>query len=268
MLGSFVVRVRPMKSVCYQYCTGRLLHGLFLHLMERVNPSLAGELHDTKGQKPFTVSPLFGHFLTDSGAKKALEEEEYWFRFTALTEECCEALVRVFYGEAIPNATVMIEETPFLITATDLAVGGRRGWSGLLSYDDLISTANGEPEITLCFQTPTTFRQGKINYVLPDPNLVFGSLLRKWNAYAPKKIPQEIKNFIFERVGVSQYRLSSRLYDLGDHSLIGFQGKCKYTVLGDQNEMTRYLNILADFAFFAGLGQKTTMGMGQVRRLG
>ncbi|GFP36122.1 hypothetical protein HKBW3S43_01909, partial [Candidatus Hakubella thermalkaliphila] len=64
MLGSFVVRVRPMKSVCYQYCTGRLLHGLFLHLMERVNPSLAGELHDTKGQKPFTVSPLFGHFLT------------------------------------------------------------------------------------------------------------------------------------------------------------------------------------------------------------
>ncbi|GFP33975.1 hypothetical protein HKBW3S42_02315 [Candidatus Hakubella thermalkaliphila] len=54
----------------------------------------------------------------------------------------------------------------------------------------------------------------------------------------------------------------------GIYSLIGFQGKCKYTVLSNQNEMTRYLNILADFAFFAGLGQKTTMGMGQVRRLG
>ncbi|GFP36187.1 hypothetical protein HKBW3S43_01974, partial [Candidatus Hakubella thermalkaliphila] len=85
------------------------------------------ERHEAKGQKPFTVSPLFGHFRTESGTKKAVAEEEYWFRFTALSEECCEALLRVFYGEAIPNATVMIEETPFLITATDLAVGGRRG---------------------------------------------------------------------------------------------------------------------------------------------
>ncbi|GFP40585.1 hypothetical protein HKBW3S47_02282, partial [Candidatus Hakubella thermalkaliphila] len=81
MLGSFVVRVRPMKSVCYQYSTGRLLHGLFLHLVERVNPPLARELHEAKGQKPFTVSPLFGHFRTESGTKKAVAEEEYWFRF-------------------------------------------------------------------------------------------------------------------------------------------------------------------------------------------
>jgi CRISPR/Cas system endoribonuclease Cas6 (RAMP superfamily) len=34
----------------------------------------------------------------------------------------------------------------------------------------------------------------------------------------------------------------------------------------EATEMIRYLNCLADLAFYTGVGSKTTMGMGQVAR--
>ena len=35
----------------------------------------------------------------------------------------------------------------------------------------------------------------------------------------------------------------------------------------DNTALVKQLNMLANFAFYAGVGQKTTMGMGQARRL-
>ncbi|MBI3490961.1 MAG: CRISPR system precrRNA processing endoribonuclease RAMP protein Cas6 [Acidobacteria bacterium] len=45
----------------------------------------------------------------------------------------------------------------------------------------------------------------------------------------------------------------------------GFIGTCEYSV-GPRapEDVSRALHLLADFAFFCGVGLKTTMGMGQV----
>jgi CRISPR-associated endoribonuclease Cas6 len=45
-------------------------------------------------------------------------------------------------------------------------------------------------------------------------------------------------------------------------------GRVTYHLKDRQNwEMHRQLNLLADFAFYSGVGAKTAMGMGQVRRI-
>ncbi|MDP2662237.1 MAG: CRISPR system precrRNA processing endoribonuclease RAMP protein Cas6, partial [Dehalococcoidia bacterium] len=63
------------------------------------------------------------------------------------------------------------------------------------------------------------------------------------------------------------YRLSTRLASFGDYSETGFFGHAVYECPSASDEERRLINTLADFAFFAGVGAKTTMGMGQCRRL-
>jgi CRISPR-associated endoribonuclease Cas6 len=44
-------------------------------------------------------------------------------------------------------------------------------------------------------------------------------------------------------------------------------GEISYRILGDVEPLViKQINALADFALYAGVGRKTTMGMGMVRR--
>jgi CRISPR-associated endoribonuclease Cas6 len=66
---------------------------------------------------------------------------------------------------------------------------------------------------------------------------------------------------------VSRYRLSTRLLDFGGYQELGFSGQVTYEFSRDVPvELARAINALADFAFYGGVGAKTTMGMGQARR--
>jgi CRISPR-associated endoribonuclease Cas6 len=45
-------------------------------------------------------------------------------------------------------------------------------------------------------------------------------------------------------------------------------GQVNYRILGDVEPlMIKQLNTLANFAMFCGIGRKTTMGMGMIRRI-
>ena len=66
---------------------------------------------------------------------------------------------------------------------------------------------------------------------------------------------------------ISNYRLATRLMDFGSYSELGFNGQATYECSDNiPVEHVKSLNALADFAFYAGVGAKTTMGMGQCRR--
>jgi CRISPR-associated endoribonuclease Cas6 len=48
---------------------------------------------------------------------------------------------------------------------------------------------------------------------------------------------------------------------------VGFVGQVTYGLMAENEAARCQLNALADFAFYAGVGIKTTMGMGQTRRV-
>jgi CRISPR-associated endoribonuclease Cas6 len=53
-----------------------------------------------------------------------------------------------------------------------------------------------------------------------------------------------------------------------DGKCAGCVGAIAYRILGDVNPQTiKQINTLADFALYAGIGRKTTMGMGITRRI-
>lgn len=119
-----------------------------------------------------------------------------------------------------------------------------------------------EPQsvITLKLTSPTSFKQGKTIQPFPLPELVFGSLLRRWNSFAPEDLH-------FPKIDwqgmVSAYDLKTHALKLEGGPEIGAQGWVKYRF--PDPEQVRIATILAHYAFFAGVGRKTPMGMGQAR---
>jgi CRISPR-associated endoribonuclease Cas6 len=130
------------------------------------------------------------------------------------------------------------------------------------SFKRLLQTDH-QPSIKLEFITPTAFKQGKKTIQpFPLPELVFGSLLRRWNVFAPEDLhfPQ------VEWQGmVSAFDLKTQVLRLEGGPQIGSVGWVRYRF--PDAEQARIASILAQYAFFAGVGYKTTMGMGQVQPL-
>ncbi len=49
--------------------------------------------------------------------------------------------------------------------------------------------------------------------------------------------------------------------------MIGFVGRCAFSMFRSERALWRTLHLLADFAFYCGTGYKTTQGLGQTRKV-
>lgn len=102
----------------------------------------------------------------------------------------------------------------------------------------------------------------------PLPEQVFGSLLDKWNTFAPVALPDETRRFADECLALCRYRLNTQPVAFKKGGLeMGFVGQVRYAALNRDRYWLSVLQTLADFAFYAGVGYQTTTSMGQVRRL-
>ena len=116
------------------------------------------------------------------------------------------------------------------------------------------------------FASPVTFRQRGLNQPLPLPELVFGSLLDKWNALAPLPLPDEIRGFVAEHVAISGLDLRSVMVPIKGGALqIGAVGRCAYTIARGDHAWAGALDLLARFAFYSGVGAGAARGFGQAR---
>ncbi|HLH63454.1 MAG TPA: CRISPR system precrRNA processing endoribonuclease RAMP protein Cas6 [Ktedonobacteraceae bacterium] len=166
------------------------------------------------------------------------------------------------------------------------------GWTGFTTFAGLVEKARtarlGNPEsLTLQFDSLTTFNRstaretgyGKHFACLPLPQYVFWGLIRRWQELAPPHLAdivqkEEIEHYINEEgIIIKDYELKTHLVHLVNHPQEGFVGSCKYHLRGSDDALTaegalpvrRQLLLLAQLAFYTGVGYKTTMGMGRIR---
>ena len=104
--------------------------------------------------------------------------------------------------------------------------------------------------------------------LFPQPRWVWESLVRKWNAFAPQAQRMDIRAVaaVAARGLVADYELRTVTLDYGRFPQKGFVGWVRYEFRAATERELRELHALADFAFYAGTGYKTAMGMGQTRR--
>jgi CRISPR-associated endoribonuclease Cas6 len=141
------------------------------------------------------------------------------------------------------------------------------GWAGVTTWQALAATP-ARRKLTLQFATPTAFSNGDKRFeLLPHPKRVWESLVRVWNRYAPAVLAVDkmpLTSFLEESVLVSDHQLDTATLHYPKHTQKGFLGICTYEMdAGDPR--AGQVAALAGFARYAGVGYKTTMGMGQVR---
>lgn len=238
-------------------------YALFLSLLRDSAPELARELHDTEDMRPFTT-----WFIPDSRPSSVGPDAGppvHRLRITLLTDQVLSA----FMHAALLRGERPLQIGPASMCVSELhVVDSRRPRPPSSSYLELLEQAATESTIALRFVTPSTFRsRGHRNVVFPEPSLVFGSLLSRWNRFAPQSLDQErLHAAIASSCTVSRYRLETVSMAFGAYSETGFVGNVTYDAAKLDGENLRALNALADYADFAGVGAKTSMGMGQVRR--
>jgi CRISPR-associated endoribonuclease Cas6 len=116
-----------------------------------------------------------------------------------------------------------------------------------------------------CAITPISFKKGQIDYPLPDPKIFFKSLINKWNYFSPFRIEVDLRKVLEEKLCIvySKIRTYKIKLSLGS-AVTGFKGKVVFYGKGLTNEELKWLNILGQFSRYAGVGRKTTMGLGMV----
>lgn len=245
---------------------GRAAHALLLSTIRVADEALAQELHDESSPRPFTASTLVGGFKHG----KLDPEGKSWLRLTGLTETVSAILFQAVQpgGRLAPGQSLELDYLPFIVQAAAWE-SDQHPWAGAADYADLAaqrlaSSQTPERQVSLQFFSPTQFHSQ--DRTVPLPDLVFGSLAERWNAFAPLAFPPEVKRYAAECLAVSRFELSSRAVAMkGGGKRIGAVGRATYTALSYDRYWMSLVQTLATFARFAGVGAGVTMGLGQAR---
>ena len=233
-----------------RWLRGDLVHRYVLALIQARDPALSAALHRDARHKPFTAALL----RSDNGHGACL-------RLTALD------------GPVAAQFDVLSDPPPVTCDGRAFAFAGVsrshplacRSDPGTLWRVSLHGPAV-PPRVRLRFVTPTAFDSP--TGLFPLPALVCASLGRKWArqadpAWAPEASAVEA---LGAALRVVRHDLRTERVSLGRYHATGFTGECDLALLpGAPPVLARLLHLLAGFAFYAGVGLKTTMGMGQVR---
>lgn len=264
-LHSVIFELFPLKRNTASLTTGHQTHALFLDLIRQIDPSLATRLHEEPTYRPFTVSPLNGG--ERRGEQIILQSGQYCrFRVTLLDGE---ALWRCLNTYALKRKLPICRVGEVTLQMHRIIAAPQddtTGWAGYSTWP-LLSSTTPRKIITFRFASPTAFSLGKRQFALmPDPGFVWDSLTRVWNKYAadPLKVDRmEMRAFVESHVTVKNTCTKTAVLHFPTHLQRGFIGTCSYHI--QSGKYASHLAALAEFARYAGIGSKTTMGMGQAR---
>ncbi|HEY0753930.1 MAG TPA: CRISPR-associated endoribonuclease Cas6 [Ktedonobacteraceae bacterium] len=268
-LYSLILELVATSSVSIPTRRGDQTHALFLHLVEQIDPDLSCRLHGDDNYRPFTVSRLSSRESERKPFSELQAGQTYRLRITLLDGGPLWQRLSTHFMET-EKLLLRVDRASFQLArvlASPAADPG--GWASYTDWQTLSGTPT-RSALTLHFASPCAFSLGNRQFALfPEPQLVWDSLLRTWNRYAPSILQIDklaLREFVAQQVMISEYQLETSSVTYTEVIQKGFQGTCTYQ-LKDSQHFASQVAALAAFARYSGIGSKTTRGMGQVRLL-
>lgn len=279
--GALVIRLRATEDTvsALQRKGGRISNfmGSAVHqaLHSSISTITADVLHNPKiSAQPFATSTLFRWQLDMPLQGCIAVGERAWIRFVALHPY----IVRELEAFRRSNERkIEIDRTPWKVSQ---CMWGGHLYAGFCSSAQRMQEHNRLPPprlIRLRFLSPTYFKSKDEEYYLnPEPRLVFAEgLLKRWREYCPQQSPPDgFEDFVNRYVSLRQcIGYATRTIMVKGHVARVFTGDAVYSVDVPARPdvwfeaCARFWGLMAEYATYAGVGKKTTMGLGMVDRV-
>jgi len=272
---STLISLIPETDVTLRPTMGHHAHAAFLSILKESNPEVAEAVHAPAAQKPFTVSPLIAKAKNRNNRLYINAGTECKLRLTFLDDTLFQHFGKAFLTLAMPP--IRLGEAVFQVRQMVSHATEERSWSKSETYAELIQSAKMDTKMSLCFYSPTAFRgmtpRGQKTRKEANLDLIrcYQSWVNKWNAFSPIKLDRdEILTFVREYIQLTSVATETKNLNFGRHTEFGWVGTCAFIFYPEPSldeNLLRAANCLANFAFYCGTGYKTTMGMGQTRRI-
>lgn len=261
----------PKGITAYQL-RGRAIQGMFLNAVARISPKDAELLHEGSSEKPYTIGPV-GRPNRHKGPIR-----DFQIRVTLLKDAHASLFLKL--QSATFEEPLQLDASSIRIRSVHTGAECLQGWSGITPWEDIVERATTSTVFHFDLETPTGFQKSnrdlgiRRELPLPLPELVFGSLFRRWQLWSDQPLDDEVLHLIYEQMEVT-VPLKLQAFEVPQgirgttRNLIGCVGHVTYRLIGKDipERHIRMLNALANAAFFLGVGIRTTLGMGRIRRL-
>ncbi len=233
------------------------LHAAIFNVARDNNAALTTAIHDAGENKPFALSTLWPRSRVHNGdSMSILANTGCRFRICTLNNDATELFVGTLSALMATGGPLRLGQYDFKLHSVEI-----NEHNGTLNYADLPADMTS---VVLQFKSPTTFRRAGVSYPLPDQTLVFGSLWRRWQEYSAGIFDQQVFDEVLTSVALSRADIRTRTWKFPKYQLTGFTGAAEFTLVNAVSPAARLLfGALANYARFASVGLRTTMGLGQ-----
>ncbi len=242
MIAKLELELSCKEELVYQMSS--LFHGA---LMELLPEEYAYELHASK------LHPYTQHL-------ECRENTWYWI-ITALNRKAVETILK----EALWN----IEQLELKKKQLVVKIVGKNYRE--MQYSKLIERFYHEEHgnyLSIHFVSPTAFKQRGKYIFYPDIRCFFQSLMNKYDAASGENVmfDEDALEQICENAEIVRYDLKSVKFSLEGIRIPAFIGKVTIKITGTKT-MADFANMLVEFGTYSGVGIKTALGMGSIRKL-
>lgn len=214
-------------------------------MMELIDSDYADKLHNSN-TNPYSI-----RFFRDN-------DKQIW-RINTFDTEAKEKIIDVLLDPNLKSITIKHRNETIKIIEKILKV---------TTYEDLIEKYylnDSKRYIRVNFATPTSFKSNGKYMIYPTTRTIFQSLINKFSAYSDK-ITLDMDGLLenFENYSeITDYRMRSTRFHLEGVTIPSFIGEVTIKITGPQM-MVNLANMLASFGEYAGVGIKTSIGMGAI----
>ena len=260
MLATVTLTLQSHNGGSLPQFPGRFLHAAVFSLISSIDEEAGHYWHDVSGIKPFTVTldynqPRRNHVIQKGDIlflRINVWHRDLWYILAEISE-----LMHVQIGPLQATIVDVHCEAPFGLPLRE---------ENVFNLVQHRLEAKSARKIEFEFLTPTMFNGTYGDSTFPSAELIFASIVEKWNAGDVENILDKprIKELCDRIILTDWSGHTKRVYFGRDRGYTGFIGNFTFNLSKLSTEENQLITVLALFGQHCGIGRLSSQGLGQV----